>query len=414
MGISPSADADEWTRFRGSNGSGVNSNANPPLSWNESDHIRWRTKLPGPGSSSPVITGDRIFVTSYSGASSSSTEGLRRYLICIDRRNGKILWEKVVKARQPEDPYRGYLTEHGYASNSPVTDGKNVYVFHGKTGVFAYDLDGNELWDKHLGSESTRKQWGSASSPMLVGDTLVVTASEESRAIYGLNKSSGEEIWKAAANSLAYTYGTPALRKIDDREDLVIAVPGELWGLSPKTGKLQWHAKTGLTGNISPSVVFHQDLAFVFGGYPRTGRAAIKLGGKGDLGDDSLAWEDNHASYIPTPVVHDGRLYWVSDAGMANCIIAETGEEVYRERLPGPIGGGKGKPLYASPVLADGKLFCVTRRAGTFVIDAKPEFKILAHNKIESDESQFNATPAISGNSLYLRSDGFLYRIEEE
>ena len=405
--------AGEWTRFRGVGGSGISVASKPPQTWSKNENVKWRTALPGPGSSSPVITGDRVFVTSYSGASGESTEELVRHLVCVDRATGEVLWEKSVEARQPEDPYRGFLTEHGYASNSPVTDGKNVYVFHGKTGAYAYDLDGNELWNRHLGSESTRKRWGSASSPILVGDVLVVTASEESQTVYGLDKATGKEIWRAEAEALAYTYGTPTMRRIGDRDDLVLAVPGELWGFNPKTGKLRWYAETGLTGNISPSVVFHEDLAFVFGGYPRTGRGAIKLGGKGDLGADSLVWEDNHASYIPTPVVHDGRLYWVSDAGIANCIDAKTGEEVYRERLPGSIGGGKGKPIYASPVLADGKLYCVTRRAGTFVIAARPEFKVLAHNKLGGDDTQFNATPAIAGDALYLRSDGHLYRIEE-
>ncbi|MEM7386953.1 MAG: PQQ-binding-like beta-propeller repeat protein [Verrucomicrobiota bacterium] len=215
-----------------------------------------------------------------------------------------------------------------------MTDGTHVYAFFGKSGVYAFDLKGKEVWNRHLGSESTRKQWGSASSPILVGDVLVVNASEESRTVYGLDKTTGKELWKAEAETLGYTYGTPSMRKISGRDDLVLAVPGELWGLNPSTGKLRWYVETGLTGNISPSVSFHNDLAFVFGGYPRTARAAVRLGGKGDLGASSLVWEDNHASYIPTPVVHDGKLYWVSDTGIANCIDAETGKEIYRERLP--------------------------------------------------------------------------------
>ena len=164
------------------------------------------------------------------------------------------------------------------------------------------DLEGNEVWTRHLGSESTRKQWGSASSPILVGDVLVVNASEESRALYGLDKATGKELWKAEAETLGYTYGTPAMRKIGEREDLVLAVPGELWGMNPKTGKLRWYAETGLSGNIAPSVAFHDDLAFVFGDYPKTGRAAIKLGNLKDLRSDSLVWENNHTSYIPTPI----------------------------------------------------------------------------------------------------------------
>ena len=407
------AHGEEWTRFRGPEGAGTSSSSKLATTWSDSTNVKWRTKLPGAGSSSPVFAGNRVFVTCYSGASAENTEALARHLVCVDRTSGKILWSKEVKARQPEDPYRGFLTEHGYASNTPVTDGKHVYAFFGKSGVYAYDLEGREVWNRHLGSESTRKQWGSASSPIIAGNVLVVNAAEESRAVYGLDKATGKELWKAEADMLGYTYGTPALRKVGETSDLVLAVPGELWGINPSNGKLRWFAETGLSGNISPSVAFHNDIAFVFGGYPRTGRVAVRLGGKGDLGHDSVLWDDNHASYIPTPIAHDGKLYWVSDTGIANCIHAETGEEIYRERLPGKVGGGKGKPIYASPVLADGKLYCVTRLAGTFVIEAKPTFKVLAHNKLEADETQFNATPSIAGNALYLRSDEALYRIEE-
>lgn len=405
--------ADEWRRFRGTNGSGVSLDGTPPIKWGDDQNVRWRTELPGRGSSSPIISNDRVFVTCFSGEDPQSTTTLKRHLICLDRDSGKIIWHKEVGARQPEDPYRGFLTEHGYASNTPVTDGEHVFAFFGKSGVYAYDLEGNEIWNRHLGSESTRKQWGSASSPILVGDVLVINASEESRAVYGFEKETGKELWKAEAETLGYTYGSPTMRKINGQEDLVLAVPGELWGMNPSNGKLRWYAETGLSGNISPSVIFQDDLAFVFGGYPRTGRAAIRLGGKGDLGPDSLVWEDNHASYIPTPVSHDEKLYWVSDTGIAYCIDASTGKEIYRERLPGNVGGGKGKPIYASPVLANGNLYCVTRLAGTFVIAAQPEFKVLAHNKIANDDTQFNATPSVAGDALYLRSDSAIYKIEE-
>ena len=164
---------EEWTRFRGNGGAGISLTSKTPTTWSDTEHVKWRADLPGPGSSSPVTTGDRVFITCYSGADGNSTENLKRYLVCLDRVEGKELWSKEINARQPEDPYRGFLTEHGYASNSPVTDGKNVYVFFGKSGVFAYDLEGKELWKRHLGSDSTRKQWGSAASPVLVGDVLI-------------------------------------------------------------------------------------------------------------------------------------------------------------------------------------------------------------------------------------------------
>lgn len=170
----------------------------------------------------------------------------------MDQKSGKVEWTKSVKAKMPEDSYNGFLTEHGYASNTPVADGTNVYAFFGKSGVYAWDFTGKELWNKRLGSESTSKRWGSAASPILVGDLLVVNAAEESRAIYGLDKLTGEEKWKAEADTLAYAYGTPVLM---NKDDLVIAAPGEIWGLNPASGKLRWWAETGIsTGSATPEM----------------------------------------------------------------------------------------------------------------------------------------------------------------
>jgi outer membrane protein assembly factor BamB len=403
--------ADDWPRYRGPNGSGISSETSLTTEWSDDKNLTWKTDLPGSGSSSPIISNGKIFIASYSGygADGGSVESLKRNLSCIDQKSGEIDWTKTVDAKLPEDPYGGFLTEHGYASNTPVADGKNVYAFFGKSGAYAYDFSGKELWNKHLGSESTSKRWGSAASPILVGDILIINAGEESGVIYGLDKNTGEEKWKSEADSLAYAYGTPILMN----NDLVIAAIGELWGMNPESGKLRWWAETGLTGNISPSVTFQDDIAFVYGGYPRTARVAVKTGGKGEV-KAPIIWEETKSSYIPTPVVHEGHLYWVSDSGDAMCVDAKTGKLIYQERLEDAQSkGSRGKPFYASPVFANGNYYSVSRKSGTFVIKAAPKFEQVAHNKIDSDDSQFNATPAISDGNIYLRSDKALYSISK-
>ncbi len=408
------AQAADWTRFRGPNGSGI-SDTEVPLKWSESENLKWKAALPGPGSSSPIVAKGKVFVTCFSGygPDGGGVDDLVRHLVCVDRSSGSILWDKKVKAELPEDPYQGFLREHGYASNTPVTDGKRVYAFYGKSGVHAYDFDGKKLWSKNLGKDSTRKRWGSAASPIVVGDLLVINAGEEARAIFGLDPKTGEEKWKAEGDSLAYAYGTPAMMKRSNgQEDLVLPVPGEIWGLNPASGKLRWFAETGITGNVSTSVTFLNDVAFVFGGFPRTARAAVRVKGKGDLCSDATIWEETRSSYVPTPIVHGDKLYWVSDTGYAMCADTKSGELLFQERLEGAQGGrSRGKPFYASPVLVSGNLYAVSRTGGTFVIEAKPKFKLLAQNKLADDESQFNGTPAVCEGNLFLRSDAALYCI---
>ena len=412
--------AAEWARFRGPNGLGISSDAEVPLSWSESENLKWKTELPGPGSSSPIICGDRLFVTCYSGygverGASGNIEDLERHLLCLDRNSGSVLWSRVVKAEMPEDPFSGLgIPEHGYATNTPVTDGQRVYVFFGKTGVLAFDFEGNQLWKADVGHESSNRRWGTAASLILYNEMVIVNASEESQSIRALDKMTGKEVWKAEGTALELTYATPAIVDLDDgRRELVIGVPYEIWGLDPDTGKLSWYAETSIPGNVAPSPVAKDGVVYVMGGYPRTGAAAIRAGGKDDVTDTHVLWTSRDSSYVPSPVVHDGNLYWVNDQAYAFCVDAETGERRYRERLSrGASGWGRGKPFYASVLLAGGRLYAVSRRGGTFVLAAKPEFEQLAHNRLASDQSDFNASPAVGDGQIFLRSNRFLYCIQ--
>jgi len=420
--LPPALQAD-WNRFRGPNGTGI-AEGKVPQTWSATEHIAWKAALPGPGASSPIVVGDKVFLTCWSGygdGSSRDMEKLVRHLVCLSKANGKILWDRTVPAAMPEDPYEGMLTEHGYATSTPVSDGEGVYVFFGKTGALGFDMDGKQLWHTPLGTHSNAQRWGSGASPLLYKELLVVNAFDEGSALVALNKRTGKEAWRAPAEGLRGAFGSPALVQHDGLQEVIIAVPQELWGLNPDTGKLRWYADHGVTGNVSPGVVLGDGKAFIFGGFPRQGSAAVKPGGRNDVTKTNLLWQSNTSTYVPTPVYHEGHLYVINDQGFALCIDAATGKEVYRERVMEGSGGGGGggqrrgggKPFYASPVLVDGKLYCTSRKNGTFVIAAKPKYELLARNIIEGDEAQFNATPAVDGNRLYLRSERTLYCIGE-
>tara|TARA_R110002096_G_scaffold179153_2_gene356126 strand:+ start:6962 stop:8218 length:1257 start_codon:yes stop_codon:yes gene_type:complete len=398
----------DWTQFRGPNMSGTSGEI-VPVSWNDQENVKWKVELPGKGSSSAIVSGDAVFVTSYTG----EDRGIERHLTRIDRTSGDVVWDQTVPVWHTEDPARGYITEHGYASNTPVTDGETVFCYFGKAGVYAFDFDGNQLWKSETGKKSSSKQWGSAASPILYNDLVIVPSGDETRSILALNKADGKVVWRAEGERMEQTYGTPLLVEVDEsRTDLVYALPGEIWGINPANGKLRWFAEYNLPGNMSNSPVLNGDVITVSGGYPRTARVAIKVGGKGDRSGEILYDTQKPATYMTAPVESDGVLYWISDSGIAFAAKIGESEPLFEERVPG-IAGGRGKPFYASPVLAGGKIYAQSRYNGLFVIEPSlEELKVLAHNKL-NDESAFNGTPAVSQGNLFLRSQTHLYCIGE-
>ncbi|MFM7206206.1 MAG: PQQ-binding-like beta-propeller repeat protein [Planctomycetaceae bacterium] len=402
--------AADWPRFRGPGGLG-RGESEVPVTWSADENLLWQAALPGPGSSSPVVHGDDVFVTCYSGYGTPGAAGepatLVRHLLCIDRTTGGERWRRDVPAELPEDAYEGFLTEHGYASSTPVVDADAVYAFFGKSGVIAFDRGGGELWRAAVGRESSNRRWGSAASLIRHGDLVIVNASEESQSIRGLDRRTGREVWKAEAAALELAYGTPAIASLaDGRDDLVVAVPSEIWGLDPGTGKIRWYATHALTGNLSPSVIVDGDVAYVFGGFRSAGSLAVRAGGSGDVTKSHVLWTSKASSYVATPLLHAGHLYWIDDRGQAFCSDATTGVQVYRSRVAEITGGGR--PVYASPVLSGGRIYVVTRWNGTLVLPAEPRFEVLACNRFAGDDSDASGTPAIVDGRLYLRSGRFL------
>lgn len=399
----------DWTQFRGPNALGTSDEA-VPTKWSAEENLKWAVDLPGKGSSSPIVSDDAVFVTSYSGTGDS----LLRHLVRIDLESGEKIWEKTVKTDYQEDAPEGYINEHGWASNTPVTDGEHVFCFFGKAGVYAFDFDGNEIWKAKTGPMSSQKKWGSASSPILTENLLIVPAGDETRAILAFDKRTGEEVWRYEDPSMEQTYGSPILVEVDDtRTDLVFAAPENWVGLNPKTGEVVWSAKYNLPGNMSNTPHQSGDILTVSGGFPRTARVAIKVGGEGDRTDEILYDTQKPATYMTMPVEHDGVLYWISDSGIAFAALLGKAEPLWQERVPGLEGrGGRGKPFYASPVIAGGKIFAVSRANGTFVIEPSREgLKVIEQNVIEGDDTIFNATPAVAEGSLLIRSQDRLYRI---
>ena len=400
----------DWAAFLGTDGKARSTDV-VPTTWSDSENVLWKRDLLGSGSSSPIIVGDRVILTCYIAGAVRGEKG-KRQVLCFDKNDGSELWSLDFPIDYPEDAFNGYLTEHGYASNTPVSDGQNIYVFLGKGGVHSISVEGEKVWSYDAGKGSSNREWGSASSLVLYKDLVIVNAAEESKAMIALSKSTGKEIWRQDADMLELTFATPRIVSRENGDDqLIISVPGEMWGMNAATGKLNWYAESPLAGNVSPSVIVDGETLYSFGGYRSSGSFSVKSAGKmaedqKNVTTSNVLWTSRTTSYVATPLLHEGKFYWIDDRGIANSSSAATGKSVYRQRVKGMKGG---RPVYASPVLIGENIYVVSRRSGTFVFPPEGKFEPIAQNVFESDDTDFNASPAVSGNRLYLRSDQAIY-----
>jgi outer membrane protein assembly factor BamB len=300
----------------------------------------------------------------------------------------------------PKLPEQARIREsHGYDSSTPAADDERVYVFFGKTGVFAFDHEGQQLWQADVGSELNG--WGSAASPVLHDKLVLINASVESQSLVALDRASGKEVWRA--KGVREAWNTPIVVRHADNTEIVVAIMQKVLGIDPETGKQLWSCKTDINWYMAPSMVANNGVVYTIGG--RSGGAlSVKIGGRGDVTESHRVWTGKRGSNVTSPVYHDGHLYWMHENnGIAYCAEAATGRIVYEERIRGA------NQVYASPVLADGKSYYVTRSGRTYVVAARPAFELLATNDLE--RGAYNSSPAIADGRLLLRNDRHLYAI---
>lgn len=400
------AGADDWPQFRGPGGLGISRASALPTRWSDTENVVWKTEIPGAGTSSPVIFKNRVFLTYQTGyavgrGDPGDLDDLKRHVLCMDAGSGNILWQWQAKTVLPEVDTRRFRS---YASSTPAVDAERVYCFFGKSGVVALDHAGKPLWQTSVGDGT--HGWGSASSPVLYGNLVIVNACIECGQLVALDRKTGKEVWRAG--ELKESWNTPLLVPLPDgKTELVVAMSGKILGFDPATGKSLWSC-SGHRWYIVPSLVAHEGVVYCLSGKGVEATKAVRAGGRGDISDTHVLWTIRKGSNVSSPLYHQGHLYFVHEVkGIAYCLNAATGDVVYEETLP--RAGG----VYASPVLGDGKIYYLSRWGGTIVLAAGPEYKLLAQNGLEG-QKDVNASPGICRNRLFLRMNGHLYCIGQK
>ena len=398
--------AENWTRFRGDNAKGI-AGRGIPTTWSDSENLAWRTSLPGKGSSSPVVHGHRIFLTAYSGYGESveapgEKDQLKLHVICLSIDDGRILWDREFAASTKEQSINKRVADHGYASPTPCVDDQAVFTSFGPSGMIALNHEGNVLWRTSVGTGTAG--FGAAASPIDYQDLVIMNASIEDGAVYGLEKASGKIRWRTDDIERAWT--TPTMVQLPNgTQEMVLNQKGAILGLDPTTGERLWICEA-IQDYIVPCVVADGDTLYCSGG--RSNKTfAVKAGGRGDVTESHLLWDVSSGANVTSPLLNDGYLYWSHDKAIALCLRASDGKVMFRERMP------TRSRVYASIVGDDEKLFLTTRDAGVLVLAANPIYRELSVNRVGKTEERFNATPAIVGDQLLLRSDQALYCIRQ-
>lgn len=388
--LGPALPADDWKQFRGPGGSGVAATA-PPTAWGPKQNLLWQVSPPGVGTSSPIVVGDKVYLT-------AATDAAKRHVLCLDAASGKTLWTADVAGKLPEqDKIR---ENHGYASSTLACDGERLFAFFGKSGVFAFDLAGKQLWRADVGDGL--HGWGTGASPVVHGDHVLVNASVESGSLVALDRKTGKEAWRA--HGIAESWATPLLVPLaGGKTEVVVPVVGKLLAFDPATGEELWRCDTGIESYMAPSPIAHDGVVYVVGGRTN-GSLAVRAGGRGDVTKTHRLWTSKDGSNVSSPVYHAGHVFWMNDkAGVAYCVEAATGKTVYKEQV------GRAAGAYASALLADGKVHYLDRTGRTFVVPAGPKFEVAATVESIEPRGMFNASPVAAGGRLYLRSEKNLY-----
>jgi len=440
-----------WPQWRGPLQIGLAPTADPPVTWSETENVRWKVKIPGAGTSTPLVWDNLIFVQTaiptgkkveptppaadesapanppQAGAGSSEKApggpadaqnkgpGGRRggpgrggkpaevyqfALLCLDRATGKVLWQQVACEQVPHE---GTHPDGTFASSSGVTDGKHVWAYFGSRGVYCYDFQGKLVWSKDLGDLRIAAGFGEGSSPALYKDILIVNwDNEDGSFITALDKMTGKELWKQARDERT-SWSTPLVIEKEGKAEVVVSATGKIRSYDPVSGKLNWECG-GMTRNVIPTPVADNDFVYCTSGFQGNALLAIKLGKTGDLtGTDSIAWSHKKGTpYVPSALLYNGKLYFFSGNNpMLTCLDAKTGQVLIdAERIEGMQG------VYASPVGAGGRLYLTGRNGVTVVLKQSDKLEVLATNKLED---RIDASPVAVGKDLLLRGRENLY-----
>jgi hypothetical protein len=380
----------EWPRWRGPSGQGRSSETGLPLRWSASENVAWKAPVPGRGHSSPVIWGERIFLTT------AFDNGKRRSLVCLRRADGEPLWTADAPFVEPEGRV---IAKNSYASATPATDGERVVAFFGNTGLVAFDFDGDLLW--HVPFEPFDAMHGTGASPVLCGGLAILFQEQSDKDSIGIavDKRSGEKRWQVKLPR-ALGWSTPQPLRVGGRDELVYGAHRTVLAFDPASGAELWRCD-GPTIEVVPTVVYGNGLVYSASG--RNGPTlALRPGGSGDVSASHLAWKVTRgAPHVPSPVLSGELLYLVNDRGLLTCLDAETGATVYQKRLEGQFS--------ASPIAADGKIYLTNESGDTFVVRDGRDFEILAVNPLGEGVL---ASMAVLGGRIYIRGERHLFAIE--
>lgn len=413
-----------WPHWRGPRADGTAPTADPPITWDATSGVKWKAELPGRGSASPIVWGDRVFVVAAedSGKNASAdqlpkvegrfetrtqppTKFYRFHVMCFDRNTGQPLWKHVAAEAVPHE---GHHETHSYAGGSPTTDGERLYVSFGSFGEFAFTLDGKPVWSRNLGRLNTRLGWGEAVTPVVHKGSLILNRDQEAGSkLVCLDAATGQTKWEVARDERS-TWDTPLIVERNGTTQVIANGTNRIRSYDLADGKEIW-AAGGMTVNPIPSPVADGERAYVMSGYRGSAAVGVPLDARGELDAGKLAWRYGKGTpYVPSPLLHDGRLYFTqANAQMLTVLDAKTGRPVIeQERLPGV------NSFYASPVAAAGRVYLVDRQGTTLVLKAGTDsVEVLATNKLPGT---FDATPALVGKQLFLRSHTTLYCIEQK
>lgn len=424
--LAPAAFAQEnWTRFRGDNGAGVaNDDRRLPEVWDQTENVLWKTRIPGWGWGSPIVWGDRVFVSAVhndddyekpkaglyaGGGRGEPPDTVHHWMVyCLSLETGKILWQHEAHVGKPQVPRHPKST---YAAETPTTDGKRLYVLFGDVGLYCYDFDGKPLWSHTIDPKKTQFGYGAAASPIVQGDQVImVYDNNEDSYIAAFDSATGKPGWRTARDEKS-TWGTPLAWQHDGITEIVVSGKKENRSYSPQ-GELLWHFNGRMSNLTIPSPLVADGLLYITSGYFQDVKRpvfAIKPGATGDItlnegvtSNEFIPWSlDKMGPYNTSPLVYRGLYYTLLDRGMMTCHDAKTGELVYdRTRFP------EGASFTSSPWAYNDKVFCLDEDGNTYVLPAGREFKVERKNPL--DELCL-ATPAICQGKLLLRTASQVY-----